>query len=77
MVRRFNGQKTSTDETVEVVKLEKSGGCVDRDEGYMRQFRQAQIREYFFGDAKNTLSPHIQHVEFSQLSVYKFAESEK
>jgi polyribonucleotide 5'-hydroxyl-kinase len=75
MVRRYNGQKNSTGETVEVIKLEKSGGCVDRDEGYMRQFRQAQIREYFFGDAKNTLSPHIQHADFSQLNIYKIAES--
>ena len=75
MVRRFNGQKPSTTETVEVVKLEKSGGCVDRDEEYMRQLRQTQVREYFLGDARNTLSPHIQHVDFSQLSIYKIAES--
>lgn len=75
MVRRFHRQNPSTAEIVEVVKLEKSGGCVDRDEEYMRQFRQAQVREYFLGDAKNTLSPHIQHVDFSQLSIYKIIES--
>ena len=75
MVRRFNNQRTSTDEIVEVVKLEKSGGCVDRDESFMQQFRQARIREYFFGDARNILSPHIQHVDFSQLSIYKVTES--
>lgn len=75
MVRRYSGQKPSAIETIEIVKLEKSGGCVDRDEEYTRQFRQAQVREYFLGDAKNTLSPHIQHVDFSQLTIYKFVES--
>lgn len=75
MVRRFSNQKTSMDETIEVVKLEKSGGCVDRDEAYMQQVREAQIREYFFGQAKNTLSPHIQVIDFSHLSIYKISES--
>lgn len=74
MARRFSGQKTGTGENVVVIKLDKSGGCVDRDEEYLRQFRQAQVREYFFGDSKNTLSPHIQQVDFNQLSIYKIAE---
>lgn len=75
MFRRYNGQKASTEDTIAVIKLDKSGGCVDRDDGYMKQYRQAQVREYFFGDAKNTLSPHTQLVDFSQLCVYKIAES--
>ena len=72
--RRFSTQKTGTGESISVVKLDKSGGCVDRDEEYQRQFRQAQVREYFFGDGKSTLSPHAQQVDFSQLSIYKIAE---
>lgn len=59
-----------------VIKLDKSGGCVDRDESYMKQFRHAQVREYFFGDAKTTLSPHTQQLDFDQLSIYKVAESQ-
>lgn len=74
MMRRFNGQKTSGGESITVVKLDKSGGCVDRDEGYLHSLRQAQIREYFFGDAKNTLSPHTQQVDFNQMSIYRLAE---
>ena len=74
LVRRNNGQNTSGGDTVTVVKLEKSGGCVDRDEAYSHQFRQAQIREYFFGDSKNTLSPHTQQVDFSQLTIYKIID---
>lgn len=76
MLRRYNGQQTAAGAPVVVLKLDKSGGCVDRDEGYMEQFRQAQIREYFFGDAKNTLSPHTQLLDFSQLSIFTIAESE-
>lgn len=76
MLRRYSGQKTAAGAPVVVVKLDKSGGCVDRDEGFMQKFRQSQVREYFFGDAKNTLSPHTQQLEFSQLSIFKIAESE-
>ncbi|KAI9880611.1 MAG: Cleavage polyadenylation factor subunit clp1 [Pleopsidium flavum] len=75
MLRRFNGHRTSTDETISVVKLDKSGGCVDRDDAYMKRARQGQIREYFFGDAKSTLSPHTQQVDFNQVTLYKVAES--
>lgn len=74
MARRFNGQKIGTGENILVIKLDKSGGCVDRDEEYLRQYRQAQVREYFFGDSKNALSPHTQQVDFNQLSIYKIAE---
>lgn len=76
MLRRFNGQKTGAGETIAVVKVDKSGGCVDRDESYLQQLRQSQIREYFFGDADTTLSPHTQQIDFHQLSIYKLAERE-
>ena len=74
MVRRFEGSKSSTEESITVVKLAKSGGCVDRDEGYMTQFRQMQIREYFFGGVKRTLSPHTQLAPFGQISIFKIHE---
>ena len=73
-MRRFNTPKTVHNESITVVKVDKSGGCVDRDETYLRQLRQAQIREYFFGDAKNTLSPHTQQIDFNQFAIYKLAE---
>ncbi len=76
MLRRFNGQKTSAGETIAVIKLDKSGGCVDRDDAFLHQLRQAQIREYFFGDAKCTLSPHTQQIDFSSVGIYKLAECE-
>lgn len=76
LTRRFNTQKTSAGESIAVIKLDKSGGCVDRDELYLQQFRQAQIREYFFGDSKSTLSPHTQQLDFDQITVYKLADRE-
>lgn len=76
MLRRYNGQSTGSSGPVVVIKLDKSGGCVDRDESYMKQLRHAQVREYFFGDAKTTLSPHTQQLDFDQVSIYKVAESQ-
>jgi polyribonucleotide 5'-hydroxyl-kinase len=74
MVRRFDKKKTSTDELISVIKLDKSGGCVDRDDSFMKQMRQTQIRIYFFGDVRTTLSPHTQMVDFSQMTIFKFQE---
>lgn len=39
----------------------------------MQQLRQAQIRSYFFGTPKNTLSPHTTTVEYGALHIYKVA----
>ncbi|KAK6596099.1 pre-mRNA cleavage complex II protein [Botrytis cinerea] len=60
---------------ITLVRLDKSGGCVDRDDAFMQQMREATIKEYFFGDAKRTLSPHTQVVNFDELSIYKVKEA--
>lgn len=75
MVRRFDNHRTVKGETITVTKLDKSGGCVDRDDSYLQQIRQAQIKEYFFGDRRRTLSPHTQTIEFSALNIYRIRES--
>ncbi|EEQ30858.1 pre-mRNA cleavage complex II protein Clp1 [Microsporum canis CBS 113480] len=56
MVKNYDGKPTSTastaptsDEKISVVKLSKSGGCVDRDEFFMKSTRESQVRSYFFG----------------------------
>ena len=74
MARRFSTRPVDSEDFIYVIKVEKSGGCVDRDATYLAQLRQAQIREYFFGDFKNTLSPHTQVLDFAFVSVYKAAE---
>lgn len=93
MVKNYDGKPISTtstmpvsDEKISVVKLSKSGGCVDRDELFMKSTRESQVRSYFFGtSAPSTassalsstapgsvisLSPHGQHVDFDNLSIY-------
>jgi len=74
MLRRFSAYRTSNGESITLVKLDKSGGCVDRDEQFMLQSRERSIKEYFFGDLKRTLSPHTQQVSFDELSIYKVRE---
>ncbi|EXJ84352.1 hypothetical protein A1O3_05019 [Capronia epimyces CBS 606.96] len=82
MVKRFDRQPTvsrSTTaghaETISVIKLTKSGGCVDRDEAYMQAFRAAQIKAYFYGNPRLSngisLQPRQQQVDFSTLTVWR------
>jgi polyribonucleotide 5'-hydroxyl-kinase len=74
MNRRFASGTTNT-APVTVVKLDKSGGCVDTDEDFMRKSQEAAIREYFFGDLRRTLSPHTQNISFDEATIYRIQES--
>ncbi|KIX08401.1 uncharacterized protein Z518_03057 [Rhinocladiella mackenziei CBS 650.93] len=83
MVKKFDGQPTvsrfsttsSPPETISVIKLAKSGGCVDRDETYMRALRAAQIKTYFYGNPRLSngisLQTRQQQVDFSTLTVWR------
>ncbi|KAF2655553.1 Clp1-domain-containing protein [Lophiostoma macrostomum CBS 122681] len=60
------------EDSISVIRLDKSGGCVDRDEVYMKQLRQAQIRSYFFGSGgDNALAPYSQMADFDDLNLFK------
>lgn len=74
MQRRFSSYRGTAGEPLTLVKLDKSGGCVDRDDTFMQQSHEASIREYFFGDPKRTLSPHNQYANFDEVVVYKIYE---
>lgn len=88
MQRRWDGRPSSLSpsESITVVKLSKSGGAVDRDEGFMTGLRASQVKSYFFGNAAGggggggagkastnaiSLSPQQQTVDFSSLSIYR------
>ncbi|KAI4866817.1 Clp1-domain-containing protein [Hypoxylon rubiginosum] len=75
MQKKFAGQKTSLDEAITVVGLDKSGGVVERDSGFLQQVSESAIREYFFGSANATLSPFTQQVDFSALSLWRVNEA--
>ncbi|KAF9894635.1 Cleavage polyadenylation factor subunit clp1 [Aspergillus nanangensis] len=56
MMKNHDGKPSSSasavasDERISVVKLSKSGGCVDRDATFMKGVCESQIRTYFFGN---------------------------
>lgn len=68
--RRFANTKPGEDEVV-VLKVAKSSGAVNRDEGFMRALRKEQIRSYFFGDAGAPLNPHGQWWDFADLNIWQ------
>ncbi|KAA8895089.1 Pre-mRNA cleavage complex II protein Clp1-domain-containing protein [Sphaerosporella brunnea] len=72
MCRRFEDRPQNP---VTVVKLQKSGGCVDREESFMKQSRETAIREYFFGEPKRTLSPYTMSVVFDDLKVWRVGQA--
>ncbi|KAI6247730.1 mRNA cleavage and polyadenylation factor clp1 [Erysiphe necator] len=72
--RRFSSLKTNTGESITLIKLDKSGGCVDRDEEYLRQSRECSIKEYFFGVPNSTLSPHTLQINFDEVFIYRIKE---
>ncbi|KAI8942699.1 Cleavage polyadenylation factor subunit clp1 [Plenodomus lindquistii] len=58
-----------------VLRLDKSGGCVDRSESYMRSLRHSQIRSYFFGSGEALpLAPSSQMADFADLVIYRVKE---
>lgn len=86
MVKRFDGTpvisrsaagpaSSGGAEKIAVVKLTKSGGCVDRDQLYLQAFRGAQIKSYFYGNARLSngiaLQPRQQQVDFNTLTVWR------
>ena len=51
--------------------MDKSEGIAERDRDFMKFTREAAIKEYFFGDAKRTLSPFTQSVSFDDVAIFK------
>lgn len=47
---------------------------MDRTDEYMKAFRHAQIRAYFFGYGENALAPHSQAADFNDLNIFKIIE---
>lgn len=56
---------------ISLIKVPKSGGCVERDDSYIRRLQQKLIREYFYGNYKTILSPYTVNIDFSVVKVYK------
>lgn len=64
-------------DSLNIVKLPKSGGCVEKDDVFIRNVQQKLIKEYFYGNSKLILSPYTVNVDFTVVNVYQpFIESE-
>jgi polyribonucleotide 5'-hydroxyl-kinase len=66
---------SSAGEIITIIRLDKSGGCVEREESYMRRLRQNQIRQYFFGLGNVNLSPYTTTVDFDQVSINRIRDT--
>lgn len=62
---------------ITVVKLDRSGGSIDKDAGFTLQERQEQVHEYFYGDSRVMLNPHSTFVDWSEIAVFKLPEQDK
>lgn len=73
--RKFSSRSADPSEAVSVIRLDKSGGCVNRSEDYMKALRHAQIKEYFFGKGDETLAPSSQMADFGDLHIFRILEN--
>ncbi|CAK7562788.1 MAG: Cleavage polyadenylation factor subunit clp1 [Sporothrix epigloea] len=71
LTSRFSGESTTLGEPVQIVQLDASDGVVSRSDSIEQRQREACIKEYFFGDAKRTLSPYTQQVDADTLTVFR------
>jgi polyribonucleotide 5'-hydroxyl-kinase len=69
--RRLESERTPHGEAITVIPFDKSDGVAARDRDFMKFTREAAIKEYFFGDAKRTLSPFTQSVGFDDVAIFK------
>lgn len=72
--RKYANSTPLSYESVSVIRLDKSGGCVDCSEAHMKALRHAQIRAYFFGHGEAALAPHSQSASFDELNIFKISE---
>jgi hypothetical protein len=74
--RRFSTERTSLGEPIHVIGLDRSEGVVERGEAFLESSRELIIKEYFFGDARRSLSPQIQQADFDGLVIYRASDCE-
>ncbi|KAK4213808.1 mRNA cleavage and polyadenylation factor CLP1 [Rhypophila decipiens] len=68
---KFLQEKTPFGEAISVLRLDKSNGAVPRDPAWSKTEMEAAIKEYFFGDAKQTLSPMTLSVSYDELGIFR------
>lgn len=56
-----------------IIKISKSSGVVERDEAFLTRSQEACIKEYFNGTSKSRLSPFKTEINLLDLVIYKTA----
>ncbi|KAF0429404.1 Clp1-domain-containing protein [Gigaspora margarita] len=56
---------------INVLKLAKSGGAIDREKVFRRQVQMRKIREYFYGLPKFELSPCSTLINLNDITIYR------
>ncbi|EMR11267.1 hypothetical protein PNEG_00297 [Pneumocystis murina B123] len=69
MARKYDNKKG-----MHVVKLPKSGGCVNREKSFIEKAQHSAVRKYFYGDFRTILSPYSIIYDFDSLIVYRVEE---
>ncbi|CAN3358793.1 mRNA cleavage and polyadenylation factor Clp1p [Diutina catenulata] len=57
--------------SLSILQLATSGGCVDRDEAYIRKAQEESIREYFNGTFRAHLQPFKTDTDLREMDIYK------
>lgn len=68
--RVYNDFKNKLGDSVQCVHLPKSGGVFERTQELRRAYRDAKIREYFYG-GRTPLYPHVFEVKFEDVKFFK------
>ncbi|EMG45358.1 hypothetical protein G210_4461 [Candida maltosa Xu316] len=58
-------------DSLNIIKVSKSSGCVDVEERFIRLQQEQCIKEYFNGNFKTRLSPFKTDIDLSGLKIYK------
>ncbi|KAJ4379839.1 Cleavage polyadenylation factor subunit clp1 [Didymella sp. IMI 355093] len=74
LTKRFSARPG--EDPVSVLRIDKSGGCVDRAESWMQAYRHAQIRAYFFGAGEDALAPSSMTADYADLNIFRIVEGD-
>lgn len=70
MLKKFKDRSSE----ITIVKVPRSGGCVERDGSFIRKAQSEAIQQYFYGTINNSLAPFTATVDYSVVTVYRVAE---
>ncbi|OLL22991.1 mRNA cleavage and polyadenylation factor CLP1 [Neolecta irregularis DAH-3] len=69
MLRQFESPQSIT-----VLKVGKSGGCVERDDAYIRKLQHRAAKQYFYGEPKRNLNAYSVNLTLSSQAVFRLAD---